>query len=107
MKLTKIENPRNVYKLILTFMFGDADGYESVELKYKTQEEFIQHYNVLDSCPDSPGSGGDQAVYRDWWTENFGCDIVPYDPTCDIQSAYDGRKGIYYDENGDAFKITF
>jgi len=52
-KPIKNETPKNCYKFVINFMFGDADGYDEVELEVDKDNPYLERFiNFLERCED-------------------------------------------------------
>lgn len=124
MKITITNKPKtkprhpNCYCIAIKFMFGDADGYETIKLRIprneKNEAELPRFLKFLDNCDKAYpcGRGGcdnyDHVKDYDRYVEGIDNpeDLDDnfifhwqYDPGCDIQSSYDGYEITYFDEN--------
>lgn len=106
----KKKNPKNTYRVNMTFMMGDADGYseESVDFPEAKYDDLIKFLETLFKCkrafPHGRGGSRKYSYYTvDGYEENimkYMDDRWPYDPMGDIEQTIDSFYVVYYDKAG-------
>ena len=107
-KLKKIA-PKYKDKFVIEveFMHGDADADSTETYVCKDEAEFVRIMNAESEGPESPGSGGDEDEYNDFYADLFGEDFVPSDVTCcDYPACVEAFNGFYYDKDGTAYTAS-
>lgn len=108
-KLTPVKikkSPKDKYIIVVEFMHGDGDHYDTDEYKCKDDADFRRVIELLGDIPSSPGEGGDSDKYDEWELETFKSDnFIPHDITYnDIKTHISSFEAFYYDSNGNKFQ---
>lgn len=119
------ENPKNEYRFEIHTYFGDADAYETVNIKIKSKEQAVEFADFLKNqmavaYPHGRG-GGDEYLYKnskdvpDWnkWfgydeeTNEYGVfgDYWPCNWDYWGEASYDYTHITYYDEDGREYSV--
>ena len=109
LKPIKEKTPKQTYRVYMTFMMGDADGYseESIDFPESKYDDLIKFLETLFKCqrayPHGRGGGGRDSYYKvEGYDENIikYMDIWPYDPMGDTEQTIDSFYVEYFDEAG-------
>lgn len=98
----------NKFVIVVNFMHGDGDLYDTEEYVCKDEADFIRVMSAPEG-PEDPGAGGDEDAYREFYNDLFyDGGFVPGDATCDCQvlAAVQEFEGFYYDEAGNKYEAT-
>ena len=103
-------NPTQTYRVNMTFMMGDADGYsdETVDFPEAEYDGLIKFLETLFKCKRAfpHGRGGCDRRYSYYRVEGFEeniikyIDIWPWDPMGDTEQTIDSFYVEYFDEAG-------
>ena len=111
LKPIKKKTPKKTYRVNMTFMMGDADGYteESVDFPEAKYDDLIKFLETLYKCQRAfpHGRGGRSAKFSYYTVDGYEENIMkymdaswPYDPMGDIEQTIDSFYVVYYDEAG-------
>lgn len=111
----KIVEHNNKYKVHVTFMEGDADGYqhENVYFKLGEEEDLIDFMNFMSRCavayPHGKGGydGYEHVEGYDKWTEHSKYSFrwgYCYDG--EVVCSFEAVEVTYFDDNGCEFKVA-
>jgi len=104
------ENPKNIYRITVDTMTGDADGWNDLELDFKDKEEFIKvvrYCEVMALQYQKCGRGGGDGFYdhldffEDYFNEEW------YYQDGEWMDSWESFGLTYFDQTGDEFKVSY
>jgi hypothetical protein len=108
----EIKPPKCIYKLVITNMHGDADGFSDVAIMLKEESEVIKIINFINWYNSSANIAyGKYRFILDKVAEIFGKEDLPdwmaWDSTCDDYVATPRFTSLtYFNEDGKEFKVN-
>lgn len=110
----KPESHKNEYKIVVNFMYGDADGHGSEIIFIDKDNSFLERFiNFLDDCKKAypNGRGGynnyNSDVVPDYWLFCDDYDKELTEEEEDLLKSVDFYLNWHYDPSGDGIMSTF
>lgn len=92
--------PKNVYRIKIETMEGDADDYHEITYWVNTQEEVLDLYAQYKLLQETDQDGWGELTFWNIWK-----DCIYYNCNNDWYDSLEEFNVVYYNENGAKFKV--
>ena len=92
--------PKDVYRIEIETMEGDADDYHEIDYWADTQEEVLEQYAQYKLLQETDQDGWGELPFWNMWE-----DYIYYNCDTDWYDSLEEFKVVYYNENGAKFEV--